>query len=91
LRWFKFDVLMDEDPRAMDEYYYSDESQKPQGPHSASEIRELLREGQLQSGSLIWRPGDANWQELRSLPEYGKIKEEAPKCDHENSIISKAL
>jgi hypothetical protein len=75
----------------MDEYYYGDKDRKPQGPHNASEIRELLKEGQLTAASLIWRPGDASWQELQKLPEFPLIQGEPQKCDHENSIISKAL
>ena len=75
----------------MDEYYYCDGAQKPQGPHNASEIRELLREGQLKPSSLVWRPGDPNWQELQKLPEFPQIEADSQKCDHENTVISKAL
>lgn len=75
----------------MDEYYYCDKDRKPQGPHNASEIRELLKENLLIPTSLIWRPGDAAWQELQKLPEFPQIQGEPQKCDHESSIISKAL
>lgn len=75
----------------MDEYYYGDKEGKPQGPHNASEIHELLKEGQLTPETLIWRPGDQAWQEMHSLPEFSQIQSEPQKCDHENSVISKAL
>jgi hypothetical protein len=75
----------------MNEYYYGDKDSKSQGPHTASEIRELLKEGTLTPSSLIWRPGDSAWQSLEKLPEYTEIQGEPQKCDHENSIISKAL
>src|ERR1700683_625246 len=75
----------------MEEYYYSDGTEKAKGPHNASEIRELLREHVISPSSLIWRPGDPSWQELQNLPEYKEIIVEPPKCDHENTVISKAL
>lgn len=75
----------------MEEYYYSDGTPKPKGPHNAAELRELLHEQIIKPSSLVWRPGDAAWQELQSLPEYKEISAEALKCDHENTVISKAL
>jgi len=75
----------------MEEYYYSDGTEKPKGPHNASEIRELWHEKVITSSTPIWRPGDPAWQELQKLPEYKEICGEAPKCDHENTVISKAL
>jgi hypothetical protein len=75
----------------MEEYYYSDGTDKAKGPHNAAEIRDLLHEQIIKPSSLIWRPGDPAWQELQSLPEYKEIGVEAPKCDHENTVISKAL
>lgn len=75
----------------MDEFYYADGSEKPKGPHNASEIRELLRENIIKPDSLVWRPGDNAWQPLQSLPEYKSLTTEPVKCDHDNSVISKAL
>jgi hypothetical protein len=75
----------------MQEFYYSDGTDKAKGSDNALEIRELLREQVIKPSSLIWRPGDPAWQELQNLPEYKEIISEPPKCDHENTIISKAL
>ena len=75
----------------MEEYYYSDGTEKAKGPHNAAEIRELLQEQLINPSTPMWSPGDTGWQELQRLPEYKEITGEAPKCDHENTVISKAL
>ena len=75
----------------MEEYYYNDGTTKAQGPHNLSEIRDLSQDGTLKPKSFVWRPGDPQWQELKLLPEYKEIMEGSPHCDHERSVISKAL
>jgi hypothetical protein len=77
--------------QVMDEYYYNDGTSKAQGPHNLSEIRDLLHEGTVKPESLVWSSKDHQWQELKLLPEYQEIIVAAPHCDHESTVIAKAL
>ena len=75
----------------MQEFYYSDSAGKAQGPHNVAEIRDLLRDKIISPTSYIWRPGDPTWLPLEKISEYKEISAEAPSCDHENTVIAKAL
>jgi hypothetical protein len=51
----------------------------------------LLHEGTVKPESLVWSSKDHQWQELKLLPEYQEIIVAAPHCDHESTVIAKAL
>lgn len=48
-------------------YYYLDAHFKPQGPHTAEEMRELLDDGTLTEDTLAAPAGDSRWRPMREL------------------------
>lgn len=50
------------------EWYYSHGGQQ-HGPISEAEIHDLIGQGQLQRGDLVWRAGMDNWHPAGEVPE----------------------
>lgn len=42
---------------------------QPQGPFSVNKLREMVKAGQLNCTSLVWKPGMAEWSKAESLDE----------------------
>jgi uncharacterized RDD family membrane protein YckC len=40
------------------------------GPHTQFRVIEQIREGRLKGDELVWRVGMADWQPLRTMPEF---------------------
>ena len=51
--------------------WYFARGQKQEGPVAEGEIRRLLAQGSIDTRTLVWREGMANWQPLADLPEFG--------------------
>ena len=51
----------------MTEWYYADRRQQQQGPVTAETLVELLRGGQVDDTTLVWRDGLPDWQPLAGL------------------------
>ncbi len=51
-------------------WYFAKGGQR-QGPTSVGEVRRLLRAGEIDDDTLVWRQGMADWQPARDVPELG--------------------
>ncbi|MFS8066888.1 MAG: GYF domain-containing protein, partial [Byssovorax sp.] len=56
-------------PSTPSEGWYVGVAGAPFGPTSISVIREKLRAGEINTGSLVWRDGQGEWKPLDSFPE----------------------
>ncbi|HEY9154349.1 MAG TPA: DUF4339 domain-containing protein, partial [Opitutaceae bacterium] len=48
------------------QWYYAFQQQR-QGPVSDAEFHRLVNEGVIQSSTLVWRTGMANWQPYETI------------------------
>ncbi len=51
----------------MKEYYYLNQQREPQGPHSFSQLAELMANGRINPTTLVACKGGENWEPLGSL------------------------
>ncbi|AKJ64407.1 DUF5362 family protein [Kiritimatiella glycovorans] len=47
------------------QWYYADRKNQPSGPFAPSRIREMIRNGDLNQDTLLWREGMQTWTPLR--------------------------
>lgn len=62
----------------MSQYYYYD-GQNPIGPHSATEISQLLQDQFISSETLVFLQGTKDWQPASAFPE---LMQAPPMADH---------
>ena len=55
--------------RASARIWYAAVGGRARGPYAATEMLALVDDGRIQGGSLVWRPGFAAWQRVRSDDE----------------------
>jgi hypothetical protein len=46
---------------------------KPAGPFSDADLSRLMQEARIDKGSLVWRPGMSQWQELHNVPDVLRV------------------
>lgn len=51
---------------------------KQAGPFSMDQLQGLVNEGKLLSGSLVWKPGMANWQQASEVEETASLLSKQP-------------
>jgi hypothetical protein len=40
------------------------------GPYSLDQVKQMIREGRMPSGALVWTPGMAEWKPWQQAPEF---------------------
>lgn len=50
-------------------WYYADHQQQRQGPVPATQLQQLLGQGQITADTLVWRQGMAQWQPVHGVAE----------------------
>lgn len=60
-----------------DEWFYAVNDQR-HGPVKADEIRELIKNGSLNSDSLVWQQGQPEWIALRYCREFAEVLSTVP-------------
>ncbi|WP_369936125.1 GYF domain-containing protein [Xanthomonas tesorieronis] len=59
---------MHEDP-TQSAWYYADAARQRHGPLSTQALRDMVRDGQLERSTLLWRDGMPEWQPLHALAD----------------------
>lgn len=54
-------------------WHYLDANKVQVGPRTHSELSELLRSGQISSGTLVCRSGDKEWKSIRETPALADL------------------
>jgi GYF domain 2 len=62
----------------MADYTVADANRNQIGPIPESEVRALLKRGQINLDSLAWQPGMAEWEPLRSFSEFIDVPNDIP-------------
>ncbi len=56
-------------PAAKTAVWWVARGQEKEGPYSFAQIAELFHSGKLTESSLVWKPGMANWDAFKNVPE----------------------
>ncbi|MDR1760474.1 MAG: SPFH domain-containing protein [Fibrobacter sp.] len=56
-------------PAAKTAVWWVARGQEKEGPYSFDQITELFHSGKLTESSLVWKPGMANWDAFKNVPE----------------------
>ena len=51
------------------QWHYTDKKGKQQGPASTAELKELISNGSLSGGSMVWKDGMADWQTVAQIDD----------------------
>ncbi len=54
-------------------YYYLDNEKKPQGPHTAEELKSFLSSGMISADTLVASAGESSWKSLASV--FSRLEE----------------
>lgn len=72
------------------DWFYAQHNQQ-HGPVTLEALVNMLQQGHLQPGDLVWREGMANWQPAGSVPELNAVRAAGdPRVEYFNPVAAQA-